>query len=372
MRPTEHRPGREGFWGSPPPLPADLHLRRQDSFVLPRRGRGGESCIDLARLDGPSGAVHLVLAYRAAPTPKDVVLTKRLLLAAVDTERLRSAQEAYVPVLASDVASKSVVELCTREGLGVVDRTGTIVLHRGPFYVHVLGRARVARDNRVRLFSGRARRLVRVLLTQPAGRWSVASLAAAAAVSHAFAFRVLTRLEEEAFVERPSPRGGFTLCDAVGLLRAWVKSTEEHPSTILPFYAPDTSASALARAAAAGSAAGTRIAFTLASGFKEDRERFVGGLPHGAYVSGDLQPIVDALGLKEDTPDNFWILRPDPADGAASGGVYEGARELPFGSGVSLAQLAVDCAGVPGRGDEQAEYLVDVFAKTLPAAAEAP
>jgi hypothetical protein len=372
MRRTEHVPGREGFWGTPPPLPADLHLRLQDSFVLPRRGRGGESCIDLARLDGPSGTVHLVLAYRAAPTPKDVVLAKRLLLTAADTLRLRSAQETYLPVLASDVASKSVVELCEREGLGVVDRTGTIVLHRGPFYVHVLGRARVARDKRVRLFSGRARRLVRVLLTRPAVRWSVGSLATAADVSHAFAFRVLTRLEEEAFVERPSPRGGFTLRDAVGLLRAWLKSAEEHSSTILPFYAPDTSHEALARAATAASTAGTRLAFTLASGFREDRERFVGGLPHGAYVSGDLQPIVDALGLKEDTPDNFWIVRPDPADGADRGGLYEGARELPYGSGVSLPQLAVDCSGVPGRGDDQAEYLVDVFAKTLPTAVAAP
>jgi hypothetical protein len=371
MAASDTASGRQAFWAAPPLLPTGLRLQHQEAIAIPRRGRGGESTLDVARLTSPSGSVVLLLAYRSAPTPRDVLLTKALLAKASDQLRLRGRDAGLLPVLAADVASPAVVDLCLREGLGVVDRTGTVVLHQGPFFVHVLGTSRIQRDQRVRLFSGRARRVVRTLLVRPGERRAVRVIAEAAGVSFAFAFRVLGRLEREGFVERPSPRGGFALRDGAGLLRAWAASPDGSSSGISRYYAPNTRPEALARAAAAAAEQGVHVHFTLASGLLPE-EVFVAGLPHGAYLSGDDRAFREALALEETTPHNFWILRGDPAGDVGPGGVAEGARALPYGSGVSLPQLAVDVAVVPARGLDAMERLLDVFARHLPLLPGAP
>lgn len=357
--------GRDGFWAEVQQLPADLALLHQETLLVPRRGRGGESAIDLATLKAPAGQVALLVAYRSAPVPNDVLKAKAVLSAAVEQLRARGRDGALVPVLAADVASRSVVELCAREGLGVVDRTGTVIIHQGPVFVHVLGTKRVQRDKQVSLFSGRARRVVRSLLVHPGRRFRVQALADLAGVSFAFAYRVLGRLEAEAYVERPSPRGGYALRDPAALLRAWATSPAGASAGVARFYAPNTRPEALARAAARAAEAGVLVRFTLASGLLPD-ERFVAGLPHGAYVSGDIRGFAEALGLEDTTPHNFWVFRGDPRADVGAGGVDEGARALDVGSGVSIAQLAVDVASVPGRGIDAMERLVDVYGKSLP------
>lgn len=357
--------GRQAFWAVPPPLPSELRLEHQEALVIPRRGRGGESTVDLATLRTPGGIIPLLVAYRSAPTPREALQAKALLATVADQLRLRGRTAGLLPVLAADVASRSVVELCAREGLGVVDRTGTAVLRQGPFFVHVVGTSRVQRDKRVRLFSGRARRVVRTLLLRPGERSPVRSIAAAAGVSFAFAFRVLGRLESEGYVERPSPRGGYAVRDASRLLRSWATSPEGASASVSRYYAPNTRPEVLARAAAKAAAAGVRVHFTLASGLRPD-EVFVGGLPHGAYVSGDDRAFKEFLELEDTTPHNFWIFRGDPRADLGPGGIAEGARALDVGSGVSLPQLAVDVASVPARGLDALERLLDVFAKQMP------
>lgn len=371
MERSESGSGRQAFWAGPLPLPPDLHLQHQEAITIPRRGRGGESTLDIARLTSPSGRVGLLLAYRSAPTPHDVLRAKALLAVASDQLRGRGAAGLLLPILAADVASRSVIDLCTREGLGVVDRTGTIVLHQGPFFVHVIGTAKPTRDKRVRLFGGRSRRVVRSLLLRPAERRLVRALAEAAGVSFAFAYQVLTRLEREGHVDRRSPRGGFAVRDGAGLLRAWALSPDGASASISRYYAPSTRPEALARAAAAAAEQGVQVHFTLASGLLPG-EVVVGGLPHGAYLSGDDRAFRDALGLQETTPHNFWILRGDPAGDVGRGGVSDGSRKLPHGDGVSLPQLAVDVAAVPARGLDAMNRLLEVFAAQGSKAPEVP
>jgi hypothetical protein len=365
MSDSESHTGHQAFWAAPLQLPQGLRVQHQESLVVPRRGRGGESRLDLARLHGPGGSIQLLVAFRSAPTSKEVLQAKALLAKAADSLRLQGRTDGLVPVLASDVATRSVVELCSREGLGVLDLTGTVVLHHGPFFVHVLGTAKVQRNKPLRLFGGRARRVVRLLLTRPADRLSVAEVAKATSVSYAFAFRVLIRMEREGYVERPSPRGGFRLRDGAGLLRAWAESPDAAPASIAWYYAPNTRPELLAKAASAAAAQGVRVLFTLASGLKPE-EVFVGGLPHGAYLSGDDRAFVEALHLQDTTPHNFWILRPDATSDVGPGGLFEGARKLPHGEGASIPQLTVDLTALPARGRDAAEHVMQVYAKSLP------
>lgn len=369
--PATSRTGRDLFWAQPPPLPTGLRLAQLESIVVPRRGRGGESVFDIARLQTPSASALLVIAFRSPATGKDALAARDQLRTVVDDLRRRSAATStagipYLPVLATEVATPTVIDACVREGLGVIDRRGTLILHSGPVYVHVEGNAPVERTSRIRLFSGKACRVVRVLLAQPEQRFRPSDLASTARTSYAFAHGVLSKLERDGFLARSSPRSGFLVRDAAGLLKAWITSGEQTAVRVTPYFAPNTRPEALAAAEAAARASNVKTVFTLASALLPG-EAFVAGLPHGLYVSGDVSPIEEALKLEPaTTPHNFLVLRAEPAAETPEAGIYGFTRPLPYGAGVALPQLASDFATAGGRGREQADRLVDLYAKALP------
>jgi hypothetical protein len=368
--PADENSGRNAFWSQAPTLPSGLELTQLEPVIVPRRGRGGESVFDIARLKTPVAVATLVIAFRSSVVPQDVVKLRDQLRTVIDDLRLRNggnsvAPPTYIPAIATDIASASVVDACVREGVAVLDRRGTVIVHQGPAYVHVVGNAAVDRPTRVRLFSGKACRIVRFVLAHPDLRVKPQEAATGAKTSYAFAHGVLTKLEREGYVARKSPRSGFRLRDGSGLLRAWTRSGERTAARVTPYFAPNTRPEALAAAAEASRAAGVQSVFSLASALLPP-EVFASGLPHGVYVSGDVAPFEDALDLKRTTPHNFLVLRADPAADTAAGGIYAFTRTLPHGHGVSLPQLAVDLAGVGGRGDEQSERLIEIFAKGLP------
>jgi len=362
--------GRNAFWAEPPPLPTGLRLTQLEPVVVPRRGRGGESVFDVARLQTPVATATLVIAFRSTLTPQDVLKFRDQLRTVIDDARLRGAgtsvaASTYIPTIATDVASASLLDACVREGIALLDRRGTLIVHQGPVYVHVVGHAAVERPTRVRLFSGKGCRIVRFLLAHPDLRVKPQEAASGAKASYAFAHGVLTKLEREGFVARKSPRSGFRLRDGAGLLRAWARSGEHTAARLTPYFAPNTRSEALAAAEKASRAEGVHSVFTLASALLAP-EVFVSGLSHGAYVSGDVAPFEEALKLERATPHNFLVLHADPAADTASGGIYAFTRTLPHGQGVALPQLAVDFSGVGGRGTEQADRLIELYAKSLP------
>lgn len=362
--------GRERFWAVPLPLPPGLRLTQLEPVVVPRRGRGGETVFDVARLQTPSATVSLVALFRSPVTSKDVLAVRDQLRTVIDDLRLRSTASAstfipYVPALATDVASRHVIDACIKEGLAVIDRRGTLIVHGGPVYVHVEGNAPVDRNARIRLFSGRTCRVVRVLLANPGQRFKPQDIATATQTSYALAHGALSALERDGFLTRSSPRAGFRLRDAAGLLKAWMDSGERTSIRATPYYAPNTRAEALHGAREVARQSGVKSVFTLASALFP-HEVFVSGLPHGVYVSGDVSPIGDALKLERTTPHNFLVLRADPAADTSAGGIYDSTRSLPHGAGVSLPQLASDFAVAGGRGREQADRLLQVYAEQLP------
>ncbi|HTP27992.1 MAG TPA: hypothetical protein VMK12_20350, partial [Anaeromyxobacteraceae bacterium] len=158
---------------------------------------------------------------------------------------------------------------------------------------------------------------------------------------------------------------GTALRDGAGLLKAWARSGERTAVRVTPYFAPNTRTEALAAAEKASRAAGVSSVFTLASALLPP-EAFVSGLAHGVYVSGDLTPLEEALQLEHATPHNFIVLRADPAADTVASGIYAFTRTLSHGQGVALPQLTVDFLGVGGRGGEQAERLIDLYAKNLP------
>jgi hypothetical protein len=342
--------------------------------VVPRPGPGGASVLTRARIVVPGGEAQVLFAYRPDAVARDIPALKSFLANAAEQLArkpsaeivLQLSQTPLVGALATDAAPPSVIHACLREGLGLIDRKGTVLLRVGSIFVHVIGRAPVERRTRWSPFGGKAARLVRLLLKIPELAWTAQAMAKRAEISYAAANYTLKALERDGLVFRRSPRTGYVLRDAVALLQAWINSGRKTALAVEGFHAPSTRPEILAQAEAARHASGVTGIFTLASAL-DPKEVFVSGLPHGIYLAGDSQPIIKALQLRRITPHNFLILRADPAAETEAGGIYLSPRLLPAGyRGVALPQLAVDFAHIGGRGAEQSQHLVELYAKASP------
>ena len=289
----------------------------------------------------------------------------------------RRDSRSLVPTIITDLAKPSVVAACEQRGIALLDRRGTIVLNAPPSFIHVVGRAAVEPTLRGRLFSGKASRIVRFLLSvaateSPPVARSTRTIAAACDLSYVYAYGVLTKLERDGFVDRSSPHGGFRLRNPVRLLEAWIASGEQAAHAIEAFYCPVTSRQSLFVAAnRVAGATGTAPLFTLASALEED-EVHVAALPHGIYWPGELSPIVEAFGLTRMTPRNFRVLLPDPIVWTTAGGLLQDDPSRPAShdaigqNRVCMPQLIVDFSAIQGRGHEQAEFLLAQYAAKLP------
>ncbi len=373
---TNAKTFRDRFWDAMPPLPPGLSIVHEESLVVPQTGRGGAAVYDLATLSFADQRVPLLVAARSPVLATDVPRLSQRMQSIANERRQRAfaRQQAFVPqvpVLATEVAQPSVVAACQRAGMGVIDQQGTLVLQAGGAFLHVVGTAKVTRLFRTSLFGGKASRIVRLLLSAPAVSRTARVLSTLSETSYVYTHGLLTRFEQLGFVSRKSPRAGYVVADAGGLLRAWLDAGERTPLTVDAWNAPSTTPEALAKADAARRQAGVAGIFTLASALRPD-EVHVGGLPHGMYLAGDAAPVVAALGLRRKGPANFLLLRASPLVETSAGGLFHGSRSLPQGEGVALPQLIIDLAQAGGRGPEQAEFLFDRWLAAQPLRAEAP
>jgi hypothetical protein len=375
-------PLRDGFWATRAPLPSGLALEREEPITVLRPGPGGASVFDVVDLVTPSGHIPLVACYQAPLLATHVAgIKERAVLVGQQWASRQLAQGRQVPeplpAIITDVAKPSVIEACRRHGVAVLDQSGTVVVQAGSVFVFVEGKTTVERPWRGRLYSGKASRIVRFLLTtaafEPSAHPRTAqAIATVCDLSYAYAHGVLTKLERDGFVDRRSAHGGFRVKNALGLLRSWVASGERAAIAVDGFYAPATSHAALAAAADKLSRdCGQTPLFSLASALLPS-DVHVAGLPHGAYWTGELPRLVEALSLKRTTPHNFLVLSPDPLVWTAAGGLLladsadtAANMDNPFRR-VSLPQLAADFSTLPSRGREQAEFLLGVYAKRLP------
>jgi hypothetical protein len=378
--PSGHRGGwdgkeaeafREDFWAAPPQLPEAVVFFRQEACVVPRGGPGGYDVYDCAEIR--LGAMHLpvLVAYRAPLRPVDVPVMGERLRAVAEQLRQRDTgkippQPIRLPLIATDVASLRVLEVCERTGVALIDQRGTILASAPGAFIKVQGRAPATRRARVPLFRGPGCRIVRVLLHAPHEARSILRLSQLSDTPYAFAQRVVRKLLVEGYVEAVGSRAGVRLRDAEGLLTGWLASNERTAAAVEAFNAPSTTPELLHKAFEELKGQGARAIFTLASALLPE-ERFVSGLPHGIYLTGPIDAAVQAFGLRRMTPHNFWVLRAEPAAETAAGGVYQMPRQLPHGSGVTIPQAAVDLHHSGGRGKEQAAELLRMYARDVAA-----
>lgn len=303
-----------------------------------------------------------MVAFKAPLAAKDVPSLKRRLERALEAYRhgLR-ATAARLPwslAVATDVAQPAARAACEREKLGLIDQAGTLIVQEGPIYFHIEGTGKVKRQLRATPFAGKGARIVRLLLESPGTALTAREVAHLTRTSFAYTYGVLTRLEDDGYLSRRSPRTGFRLVRPVELLEAWLQFDARPLAIVEPYYAPSTEPADLERVAKRLSGEGIAFAFTLQSALTPEQQ-YVSGLPHGLYLNGDSGLVVEELKLRKVTPHNFLILRPAPVDSTIDYGVFRKNEQR-----VATPQLMLDLVTHGGgRGREQADALLAEWAR---------
>jgi hypothetical protein len=344
----------ERFWREFKP-PPDLVVQQRGFLLEQRPGRGGYDMLGDVELAAPSGnRTRLIVAHREHVKAGELPKIKQRLRNAIDWRRRADPSDTglarAVVALATEVASPSLRDACQREWLGLLDLTGTAIIHDGPLFLHVEGTTPVRKHVRVPYFQGAATRVLRCLLdaaTQEPKNWSTEAMAAATELSLPYVWRVLRSLEDAGYVWRRSPRTGFLLRDAPALLRAWLKAGAKTWATAEDFNLRSIDQKSLLPVEDALRRAGQPFAWTLAAATDD---HFVFGLPAGIYLT-DSRLFVETLRPRRVTPSNIMVLRPSPECATRLGGVFMREGSVP------LPQLILDFHALGGRATDQAEHL---------------
>jgi hypothetical protein len=266
---------------------------------------------------------------------------------------LRTHAPGAYPIVAAPYVSPQSAALVRRNGCGYLDLSGNCYLAFNSVLIQKEGgpNAGLVRRPLKALFAPRATRVGRALLVERERAWRLDELGRAVGVSLGHAHNVIKRLEELDWLERG--RDGLYRLDRPGdLLDAWRDEYSYRVNGLHAFVSPPGDKrrvmEALARYA---TELGMSYAFTLHAGASLIGPHTRVSTVH-CYVSGDIEPLIRALGLQPvEGEGGVYLLTPyDP--GVFYAPVVKGGFRV-----VSLPQLYVDLHGYERRGREQAEKL---------------
>jgi hypothetical protein len=272
-------------------------------------------------------------------------------------------------MLFSPAISPRVAEICRERQVGYLDAAGNCLLRAAGLYIERIGRDSVQPDTRPirRLFSPKASRVTRAMLSEPAKTWQVQELANAAGVSLGQASKVKQSLLTEGYaVERDRL---LCLRDPRDLLNAWARAYRPKMEPIRIFV----HAEAL-DVAVAGWLERNSLSFALtqfagawraAAMVRYTRVTFwIDPLPPAAWE--DFRRETHAQ--RVDSGENVVLWQTDDE------AVFSGSRLLgePLLPVVSPLQLYLDLQLVAGRGEEAAVAIYDLELAPRFTAVQAP
>jgi hypothetical protein len=267
--------------------------------------------------------------------------------------RYQSETSGAYGVLVAPYISPQSARLCVENGIGYVDLAGNCRLSFGSVYVERDGKPNPAPQRRElrSLYAPRTTRVLRVLLQDSKKTWRLQPLAQEAGVSLGQAYNVKKLLADREWIR--SEAGGLRLSDPGALLREWSQHYTYRKNVARDFYALDAPPEVERKLATACRDAAVPYAFTgfSAAARLAPMVRYQRVM---AYISGDLTPVVTALGLKE-VPSGANVTLLSPYDD----GVFYGAAEVDGLRIVAPVQVYLDMIGYRGRGEEAAAFLLE-------------
>ena len=295
----------------------------------------------------PDGDLLLVVEVKTVGYP-------RLAREAIQQlRRYRTAIPGAYGILGAPYISPQTAEICTQAGVGFVDLAGNCLLSFGTVYIRQAGRPNpFAHRRELRsLYSPKAERVLRVLLSQPGAVWKLKELAAEADVSLGQAYNVKERLADSEWI-RGKP-GGLRLSEPEKLLREWAEQYDFRRNRVRDFYWMGSAAEIEAELARVGAREGIHYALTGFSGAAR-LAPFVRYQRAAAYVQDSIDSLARELGAKEvSSGANLSLIE------TYDDGVFYGARDIEGDRVASPIQLYLDLNAVRGRGEDAAQALLE-------------
>lgn len=254
------------------------------------------------------------------------------------------------PYISPDSAS-----ICKEAGIGYLDFAGNCLLSFETVYVHREGKpnSSIQRRELRSLYSPKAERILRVLLSRPQQGWKTETLAEAAQVSFGQVSNVKKLLTDREWLA-PSG-GGIRLNNPGAVLDEWAAQYRFRRNQVVDYYALAEVAECEYQLAEACQRQRVRYALTAFSGAARlaPAVRYPRAV---AYVDGDLETLTSSLGWKPVTSGaNVSLLVPYDE------GVFVDNREMDGTQLVSPIQIYLDLQNYRGRGQESAQAIRKVI-----------
>jgi hypothetical protein len=241
--------------------------------------------------------------------------------------------------------------ICKEAGIGYLDLAGNCLLSFGTVYVHREGKPNPITQRRElrSLYSPKAERILRTLLSWPQQSWKTGTLAEAAQVSFGQVANVKKYLSDREWLA--SNGGGIRINKPGEVLDEWATQYRFSRNQIVEYYALSEVAECEYQLAEACQRQGIRYALTAFSG----AARLAPAVRYQrtvAYVEGNLNALTESLGWKSvSTGANVSLLVPYDE------GVFFENRAVDGTQLVAPVQIYLDLQNYRGRGQEAAQAI---------------
>ena len=261
-------------------------------------------------------------------------------------------------IFAAPYISPQAAALCIQNGIGYLDFAGNCFLNFDRVFVKKEGNINpfsIKRDLKS-LYSPKAERAIRALLSQPRHAWKIKDLSFAAEISLGQSHNVKKILLDHEWIR--SSKDGFQLSNPGALLQEWAENYNFRRNEVRDFYSVKSLSEIEAEIASVCEKHKITYALTGFSGGA--RIASIGRYQRAtAYVElQGLEKIISSLNLKE-VPSGANVSLLIPYDF----GVFYGKREFNGTHVVSPVQIYLDLLGFRGRGEEAANQVLDEVIK---------
>ncbi|HNT97962.1 MAG TPA: type IV toxin-antitoxin system AbiEi family antitoxin [Elusimicrobiales bacterium] len=268
-------------------------------------------------------------------------------------ERLTFVRPGVYGIFMAPYISEEAGAILAEKKTGYMDFSGNCRLAFDGIYIERKGAPNafaVKRDLR-KLYSPKAARVLRVLLTGAKKAWKMAELSAEAGVSLGQTANVKAALAEREWLDASAP--GLRLADPAAVLAQWAREYDFRKNIVRECYSVKSPAET--EAGLEELCAGKGIPFALAGFSAAARLRPAVRYQRGMAYVGEFRPeLLAAAGIKEvESGGNMLLLLPYDA------GVFYGSVKTPGGTVTGAVQTYLDLAGHKGRGEEAAAEILE-------------
>ena len=275
----------------------------------------------------------------------------------------QAGQDIYVyGVVAAPYISGESSSICKENGIGYIDLAGNCFfnINNLGLYVEKQGFENKKAERRLlrSIFSAKASRVLRVMLSNPKKSWKMQELSNEAGASLGLVFKVKERLLDLEYAKEEK-RGVF-ISQSEELLEKWAENYSFRRNKLNDYFGMGDAKEIEKKFSDYCNEKQVSYGFTLFSGLALVA-------PYARYSRGfvyikekeKIQEIAETLGFKKvDSGANFTILEPYDE------GVFYGTKDINGIKVVTNVQIYLDLVGYKGRGEESAKFLLEQRIKT--------